>query len=370
MSADRARAVIDLAAIASNVKEIQTRCNVPVMAVVKADAYGHGLVPVAKAALSAGATWLGVALPEEAISLREVGITAPLLCWLASPGAPFSQLISQNVDIAIPSQEIFAEVLTAARALSQRARIHLELDTGMSRGGFRGQWNEFVKNDELKEVDVIGIFSHFARADEAQSEFNRIQRDRFNEMVVQLEAEGITPEIRHLANSAAAMMDSESRMDLVRIGIAMYGLSPDFENMGSSKSLNLQPAMCLEARLHLVKEVEEGTFVGYGSGAQTSRKTTLGVVAMGYADGIPRIAKTAGVFLNGKRAPLIGRVSMDQFVVDLGPDSSAKAGEWVCVFGSGSEGEYTADDWAATASSINYEIVTRIGPRVPRIYKS
>ena len=369
MSAYRARAVVDLAAISANIKLIQSTCSVPVMAVVKADAYGHGLIPVAKAAISAGATWLGVALPEEAIALRKAGITAPILAWLASPGAPFNELIAHDIDIAIPSIAIFTEVLAAANALKKKAHIHIEVDTGMSRGGFRDEWNTFLERSDLRDVEVIGIFSHFARADEADSDFNLQQKKRFAEMVTELGARGISPQIQHLANSAAALQDQDARMGMVRIGIAMYGLSPDYERMGSSKSLKLQPAMCLEARLHLVKEVEAGSSVGYGSGAQTTRKTKLGVVAMGYADGIPRMAKNAGIFIDGKRAPLIGRVSMDQFVVDLGPDSTVKGGEWVCIFGNGNSGEYTADDWAAAVSSINYEIVTRIGPRVPRIYK-
>ena len=156
---------------------------------------------------------------------------------------------------------------------------------------------------------------------------------------------------------------------MVRVGIAMYGLTPDVTHMGTSKDLGLRPIGQLRAKLHLVKEVSKGSPVGYGASAFTSTDTTLGVVAMGYADGIPRIAQGAGVFINGKKAPIIGRVSMDQFVVDLGSNSKAQSGDWVIVFGDGSHGEYTADDWGRASSSINYEIVTRIGPRVPRIYE-
>jgi alanine racemase len=160
----------------------------------------------------------------------------------------------------------------------------------------------------------------------------------------------------------------DAAFDMVRVGIAMYGLSPDVTTLGSSQSLGLRPAMQLRAALYLVKDVAAGTPVGYGATELTSRDTKLGVVVCGYADGIPRIAHEAGVWINGSRAPIIGRVSMDQFIVDLGPDSKAKSGDWVVIFGNGSHGEYTADDWGAASSSINYEITTRIGPRVPRIY--
>ena len=187
-------------------------------------------------------------------------------------------------------------------------------------------------------------------------------------MIADLAAVGINPPIKHLSNSAATLKNPDATFNLVRTGIAMYGLSPDIKTLGDSKSLALKPAMQLRAKLHLVKRVPAGSKVGYGATAVTSEQTYLGVVAMGYADGIPRIAQGAGVFFDGKRAPIIGRVSMDQFVVDLGASTTALAGDWTIVFGDGSEGEYTADDWGAASLSINYEILTRIGPRVSRIY--
>jgi alanine racemase len=174
--------------------------------------------------------------------------------------------------------------------------------------------------------------------------------------------------MKHLSNSAATLKDSNARFDSVRTGIAMYGLSPDVKTLGDSGGLGLKPVMQLRAKLHLVKEVPAGAPVGYGATEYTKSKTKLGVVAMGYADGIPRIAHDAGVFINGGREPIVGRVSMDQFVVDLGADSTAQSGDWVIIFGDGAKGEYTADDWGAASGSINYEIVTRIGARVPRIY--
>jgi alanine racemase len=237
----------------------------------------------------------------------------------------------------------------------------------MTRGGFLGEWGALDAHHVAK-IDIVGIFSHFARADEPEEKQNEEQRNRFKEMVATLESFGYTNIVRHLSNSAATLKDKESRFDMVRVGIAMYGLSPDVKTLGDSTSLGLKPAMQLRAKLHLVKTVPANSPVGYGATAYTSAETKLGIVAMGYADGIPRIAQGAGVFVDGKRAPIIGRVSMDQFVVDLGADSKATTGDWVIVFGDGVTGEYTADDWGAASLSINYEIITRIGPRVPRIY--
>jgi alanine racemase len=188
-------------------------------------------------------------------------------------------------------------------------------------------------------------------------------------MVASLESFGYPNLIRHLSNSAATLVDGAASFDMVRTGIAMYGLSPDVKTLGTSHELELTPAMTVRAKLHLVKKVPAGSPVGYGATAVTESATKLGVVAMGYADGIPRVAQSAGVSFLGKKAPIIGRVSMDQFVVDLGVDSTAQSGDWVTVFGSGADGEYTADDWGTASGSINYEIVTRIGPRVPRIYE-
>ena len=359
----RAEARIDLDRIATNINLLKGAEYTALMAVVKADAYGHGLVEVGLVAEKSGADWLGVALLEEAITLRTHGVRAPILAWLLPPGSDFKKAVNHDIDIAVSSIKAFKEVST----LPGKPRIHIELDTGMSRGGFLDEWKEFLRSD-FSTVQIIGVFSHFARADEPAEKQNVEQVNRFNQMVSDLATVGVVPEIQHLANSAASLKNSSARFDLVRTGIAMYGLSPDVETLGDSRSLNLTPAMQLRAQLHLVKSVPANTPVGYGATAHTDRDTKLGVVAMGYADGIPRIAQGAGVFIDGMRAPIIGRVSMDQFVVDLGPDATAQSGDWVIVFGDGSRGEYTADDWGAASKSINYEIVTRIGPRVPRIY--
>ena len=364
---NRAEAIIDLDRISENVKHLKGLAGVDLMAVVKADAYGHGLIPVARAALAGGATSLGVALLEEAITLREAGISAPILAWLVPPGSDYKTAVDHDIELAASSIIALDEISAVKSA--NRPRVHLEVDTGMTRGGFLSEWGKLDAH-HVANLDIVGIFSHFARADEPGQEQNDLQRARFKEMVATLESFGFTNIVRHLSNSAATLKDADSRFDLVRTGIAIYGLTPDVNTLGTSISLGLKSAMSLRAKLHLVKEVPANSPVGYGATAVTDRYTKLGIVAMGYADGIPRIAQGAGIFVHGTRAPIIGRVSMDQFVVDLGPDSQAISGEWVEVFGDGVAGGYTAEEWGSASGSINYEIVTRIGPRVPRIYRS
>ena len=359
----RAEARIDVACITANISTLRSISGVDLLAVVKADAYGHGLIEIGLAAEKAGADWLGVALLEEAIALRTHGVRIPILAWLLPPGSDFRAAHNHDIDVAVSCLATLEEI----SALKVNARIHIEVDTGMNRGGFLGEWSELLKAD-FSSVNVIGFFSHFARADEPEQSQNFDQINRFNEMLAQLVSVGVTPSVKHLSNSAATLKNPKAAFDLVRTGIAMYGLSPDVKNLGDSARLGLKPAMQLRAKLHLVKHVPAGSPVGYGASAVTAFDTQLGVVAMGYADGIPRIAQGAGVFFDDKRAPIIGRVSMDQFVVDLGPDSTAKSGDWVVIFGDGRHGEYTADDWGASSASINYEIVTRIGTRVSRIY--
>lgn len=377
---NRAEVLIDLGAIRENIKYLMAKSGKPALAVVKADGYGHGLLPVAKSALSAGASWLGVALLEEAKALRQGGINAPIIAWLTPVTDDFASAISEDIDIAIPSLAHLQAITSAARSLGKCARIHLEVDTGMSRGGALNEWSELVRSAKTYQdsglIKVIGIWSHFARADEAGHEFNNKQLENFKSAVAEAKSVGITPEVIHLSNSAAAINDADSHFDLLRLGIAIYGLSPDFSHMGSSEKLNLKPAMSIRARIHLVKDIPAGSQVGYGGSAITKVDTKLGVIAMGYSDGIPRSANSsAGVLVGNKRAPIIGRVSMDQFVVDLGRDSSAKAGDWTYIIGSNpsdsytSASSYTADSWASASATINYEIVTRIAARVKRIYQ-
>ena len=377
---NRAEVLIDLGAIRENIKYLMAKSGKPALAVVKADGYGHGLLPVAKSALSAGASWLGVALLEEARALRQGGISAPIIAWLTPITDDFESAINEDIDIAIPSLAHLAAVTSASKSLGKCARVHLEVDTGMSRGGALGEWSELVRSAKAYQdsglIEVIGIWSHFARADESGHEFNKKQLENFKSAVAEAKSVGTTPQVIHLSNSAAAINDVGSHFDLLRLGIAIYGLSPDFSYMGSSEKLNLKPAMIIRARIHLVKDVPAGSQVGYGGSAVTKVDTKLGVIAMGYSDGIPRNANSeAGVLVGNKRAPIIGRVSMDQFVVDLGRDSSAKAGDWAYIIGSNpsdsytSASSYTADSWASASATINYEIVTRIAARVKRIYQ-
>ena len=369
----RARAEINLSAIAENLKLIKSKTSAQVLAVVKADAYGHGLIEVAKAAEKAGADWFGTALLEEGIALRINGITKPIISWLTPIGEDFKSAIHLDIDLSISSIELLNEIISVGKSLNKVPRVHIEIDTGMNRGGFGDEWGlllpEIVKAVNANEIKAIGIWSHFARADEPNEVMNKSQLDVFTQKVKQINDAGVCPEFIHIANSAAALSNRAAHKNIIRWGIGLYGLSPDVINMGDSKSLGLKPAMKLFAKLQLVKAVKAGQSVGYGGTAITKSDTNLGVVTLGYADGVPRNANnSAGIFVAGKRAPIIGRVSMDQFVVDLGTNSSAKTGDEVIVFGDGSQGEYTIDDWAKACGTINYEIVTRIGVRVPRIY--
>jgi len=362
----RAFVEVNLKAIANNINLIKSKTSAQILAVVKADAYGHGLVPVAKCAIDAGATWLGVALLEEAIALREAGVNAPIISWLTPPSSDFKRAIELDIDLAIPSLKHLELVLAAGKALGKKPRVHIEIDTGMTRGGLLGEWPEFLIAIKGADVDVIGCWTHFARADEPEQVANENQITEFENRLAQLIDIGITPQYIHIANSAATLTNSGSHKNIVRLGIAMYGLSPDVMTLGSSQELELEPSMTLKAEIHLVKRVPAGSPVGYGGTQLTSSDTKLAIITMGYADGIPRNTNSsAGVFVAGGKASIIGRVSMDQFVVDLGADSNAVAGDIAEVFGPLG---YSIDDWARASGTINYEIVTRIAARVPRIY--
>ena len=374
---NRAEAIIDLAALESNVRRLLSGSKAKGLAVVKADAYGHGLIPIAERAVKAGASWVGTALLEEAIKVREGGIKVPIISWLTPIHDDFEAALRNQIDLAIPSIEHLTAVIKAAEKTEIKPRLHLEVDTGMTRGGALGEWKALLHatSDLLKSnrVSVIGIWSHFARADEPGHKFNDEQIRNFEERVAEATGYGIKPELLHLSNSAATLSNESAHYDLVRMGIAMYGLSPDVKNMGDSAKLNLHPVMSLRSQIHLVKDVPAGVQVGYGGTAITKEATKVGVITMGYADGVPRNANSiAGVLVGNKKAPILGRVSMDQFVVDLGNNSIARAGDWAYLIGSsvgdgGADG-YTADAWGQASGTINYEIVTRIGPRVPRIY--
>jgi len=341
--------LIDLKALKENLKRIKSEAGVPVLAVVKADAYGHGLIPCAKAAVEAGADYLGVALLEEAFLLRESGVQATLLAWLNPLGLDFKRAVELNIDLGVSSLATFDEI----NALPG-ARIHLKVETGMGRNGFSTEWADLLTRDLSK---VVGVMTHLARADEPNEAQNSQQLKNFDYRVAELVAKGVKP-IRHISNTAATLSNVAAKYDMVRVGIAMYGLSP----LGRNE--NFKPIMKVRAKLVLVKEMPAGHPIGYGATVSTDRDTKIGIVGMGYADGIPRNAKGAGVTHNGKSAPLIGRVSMDQIAVDLGPDSDAKSGDWVTVIGE----NYDAYEWAKACQTIHYEITTRMAPRIRRDY--
>jgi alanine racemase len=362
----RAFLEINLKAIANNIRAVKEKTSAEILAVVKADAYGHGLIPIAKCAIDSGASWLGVALLEEALTLRESGIKAPIIAWLTPPNSDFTAAITADIDLSIPSLKHLEVIVAAGKALGKKPRVHIEVDTGMTRGGLLGEWQEFLSAVKGAGVEVIGLWSHFARADEPGEISNERQLFEFENRLAELRSVGIHPKYLHIANSAAMLNNPESHKNIVRLGIAMYGLSPDIKTMGGSDSLDLEPAMTLKAEIHLIKRVNSGTSVGYGAIETTNRDTKLAIIMMGYSDGIPRnTSNKAGVFVAGSRAPIIGRVSMDQFVVDIGPDSEAQPGDIVEVFGALG---YSIDEWATAAGTINYEIVTRIAARVSRIY--
>jgi alanine racemase len=370
----RAVLEISLGAIRNNIKLIRQLTGTTVMAVVKADAYGHGLVSVARAALEAGAEWLGTALLSEALALRGAGVTnCRLIAWITPPNDCFEAAIGQNVDLSVSSVEILREIVAAGKRIGRVPRVHLEIDTGMTRGGVlleRPQLIQEIHNGVVcNELEFVGIWSHFACADEPTHEMMDRQESAFQRAVENVRAIGLTSGILHLANSAAALTRPSSRLDLVRIGIGMYGLCPLRPGVQCIGISDLIPAMTMKARLFLVKKVPKGTSVGYGAASMTQRETYVGLVPLGYADGIPRNTNSQAFVLAGSyQAPVIGRVSMDQFVVDLGVDSTAKAGDWITVFGGSEPNAPSVNDWAAANQTINYEIVTRLSSRIARLY--
>ena len=367
-------AQVDLEAIRANVSVLNELAGrAEVMAVVKADAYGHGLLPAARAALRGGATWLGVAQLPEAVELRQAGIDVPVLSWLHVPGQDFTEAVRLGIDLSVSTQWALDAIATTARQVGETARIHLKVDTGLGRNGAWG--------DELDAlaaaigplqaegvVTLVGVFSHFAYADAPQHPTVRGQQERFDEVLADLERVGLVPQVRHLSNSAATLTNSSAQYDLVRPGLAVYGLSP-VPDLGAPEDYGLREAMRLVAHLSSVKPCPAGQGISYGHTYTTPAETLLGLVPMGYADGIPRNASSVGpALVGGRRLTIAGRVCMDQFVLDLGPDYDGAAGDEVVLFGRGAAGEPTAQDWAVATGTINYEIVTRVGARVPRVH--
>ena len=377
----RAEAVIDLGAVQHNVRVLLAAARaadpaVDLMAVVKADGYGHGAVPVATAARRAGATALGLATPEEAVALVAAGLEAsaerPVLAWLWVPDQDIAAAVRAGVQLVVSSPAHLAAVLrVAAQAPGGRPAVHLKVDTGLGRGGaMPAEFPDLVAAaagaQAAGSIGVAGLMSHLACADVPGDPSVPEQVRMFHLACRAARTAGLSVRWRHLANTPGTLQWPQTRLDLVRCGIGVYGISPFADQHVTAQQL--LPVMTLRARVALTKRVPAGHGVSYGLTYRTAAPSTLALIPLGYADGIPRTAgPEARVWLRGKRRAIAGRIAMDQFVVDCGNDVIA-AGDEVLVFGTGQRGEPTAQDWAQAAGTIGYEIVSRIGPRVPRRY--
>jgi alanine racemase len=366
----RAEVVVDLDAIAANTAVLREKVGRPLMAVVKADGYGHGLLPAARAALAGGADMLGVAVIEEALALRAGGVGAPLLAWLNGPGADFAGALDADIELSVNATWSLDELLAAVRTTGRTARLHLFVDTGLSREGApMSEWPSLVaaaaRAQAEGEVEVVGLWSHMAYADAPLHPTIGRQVAVFEEAVGIARDAGLTGARRHLANSAATVALPETWYDMVRPGVAVYGLDP---LGGNAADHGLTPAMTVEARVALTKRVPAGEGVSYGHTYTTTKETTLALVPVGYADGVPRAAgNRAPVLAAGLQRRIAGRVCMDQFVLDVGDDPIAP-GDRVVLWGSGRDGEPTAQGWADAVDTIHYELVTRVGGRFTRRY--
>lgn len=395
------RAIIDLGAIGDNLGVLRAAAPDAIqMAVVKADAYGHGILPVALTALASGASWLGVAQVAEALELRagldEAGVArdeAPILAWIAPSGADWARALEAGIDLSVSWTWALAEICSAARDTGVRARIHIKIDTGMSRAGSTPAdlpaLAAAVRMAEAEGlVEVVGAWSHLSRADDpspAGEASTASHLDVFTRGLDILEGAGIRPRLRHLAATSGILWHPETHFDMVRAGIGMYGLSPD-PARASAQELGLRPAMTLQAPLSSVKAVDAGAPASYGGTWRAPGRRWLGLVPLGYADGILRASSNGAPLLvqtasGPLRTSIVGRVCMDQFIVDLGPaagsaatpsarsgEPPARVGDIAVLFGDPARGAPLADEWAERAGTINYEIVSRLGERIPRLH--
>jgi len=363
-----AEAVVDLGAIAHNVRVLREHAGgAQLMAVVKADGYGHGAVQVARTALAAGAAELGVATVDEAMALRAAGITAPVLAWLHPPGIDFGPALRADVQIAVSSQRQVDELLDAVRRTGRTAAVTLKVDTGLNRNGVAlahypsmlTAVRQAVAEDAIR---LRGLMSHMVFADEPDNPINNVQAQRFTEVVAQARSQGARFEIAHLSNSSSTMSRPDLAFDMVRPGIAVYGLSP---------VPGLIPAMTVKCTVALVKSIRAGEGVSYGHTWIAQRDTTVALMPIGYADGVFRsLGGRLDVLINGRRRPGAGRICMDQFLVDLGPGPVDVAeGDEAILFGPGTQGEPTAQEWADLLGTIHYEVVTSPRGRITRTYR-
>ncbi|MFO7173872.1 MAG: alanine racemase [Bacillota bacterium] len=359
-----------MGAIAHNVRELKRllRPGTALMAVVKADGYGHGAAPVAQAALAAGAEWLGVATVEEGIQLRQAGIAAPIL--VLGPIAPeqAAQAVGHHLRVACFDLEVPRALAAAARTAGRTARVHLKVDTGMGRLGVRPEEVAALARAvaDLPGVEVEGIFTHFASADEPDPAPTREQIARFEAALEAVAAAGVRPRVRHACNSAGLMRFPEAHYDLVRAGIALYGLPPD---PGLPWPAQLRPALSLYSRVAMVKTMRPGETLSYGRTWQARGGERVATVPVGYADGYRRLfSNRFYALIGGRRCPVVGRVCMDQTLFLLPPDLEVHPGDEVVLLGRQGEEAITADDWARALGTISYEVLCLIGPRVTRVY--
>ena len=368
-----AQAVVDLDAVAHNVRLLREHAgSAQVMAVVKADGYGHGAAPVARAALAAGAAELGVATANEALALRRDGITAPVLAWLHPPGFDFAPALEADVQLGVSSARQFAEVLDAVGRTGRTATVTVKVDTGLNRNGvgaaeFPAMLTALARARADDAIRLRGIMSHLACGDDPSSATNDVQAQRFSAMRLQARAAGVEFEIAHLCNSPAALTRPDLAHDMVRPGIAVYGQTP----IPALGDMGLRPAMTLKCPVVLVRPIKAGDGVSYGHTWIADRDTTVALLPLGYADGVFRsLSGRIDVLINGRLRRSVGRVCMDQFVVDLGPGPVDVAeGDDAILFGPGTHGEPTAQDWADLLGTINYEVVTSPRGRVTRTYR-
>jgi alanine racemase len=368
-----AEAVVDLGAIEHNVRVLREHAGpARLMAVVKADGYGHGATRVARAALAAGAAELGVATVDEALALRADGITAPVLAWLHAPGVDFGPALLADIEIAVSSVRQLDELLDAVRRTGRTATVTVKVDTGLNRNGVAPALypsmltalRQAVAEDAIR---LRGLMSHMVYADQPDNPINDVQAQRFSGMLAQARDQGVRFEVAHLSNSSATMSRSDLAFDMVRPGIAVYGLSP-VPQLGD---MGLIPAMTVKCTVALVKSIHAGEGVSYGHTWIAERDTTVALMPIGYADGVFRsLGGRLDVLINGRRRPGVGRICMDQFLVDLGPGQIDVAeGDEAILVGPGSRGEPTAQDWADLLGTIHYEVVTSPRGRITRTYR-
>ena len=368
-----AEAVVDLDAIANNVAVLHEHAGqAAVMAVVKADGYGHGATRVAQASLAAGADEIGVATVEEALALRRDGLTAPILAWLHAPGTDFAPAVCADVQLAVSSVRQLADVLDAVTRTGVVANVTVKVDTGLNRNGvsaadYPAMLDALLAAQASEAIRVRGFMSHMVHADEPDHPGNDVQAQRFTDMLTQAKTAGVRYDIAHLANSPATMSRPDLAFDMVRPGIAVYGLSP----LPERGQMGLVPAMTLRSPVALVKSVQAGDGVSYGHTWIADRDTTVALIPIGYADGVyRRLSGRFDVMINGRRRRNVGRICMDQFVVDLGPGETAvREGDVAILFGPGTDGEPTAQEWADLLDTIHYEVVTSPRGRVTRVYR-